>query len=253
MPNYNNTVHPRPHRLSLEEIRDGCVTISQGDKLETRICIAQEELRQGIDTISLYPKSVTMYGSARLGPGTEYYELARSIASRIVTELGYAVITGGGPGIMEAANRGAIEAGGESIGLTIKLPHEQSTNLYVNVEVPFYYFFTRKTTMSFSSLCYLAFPGGFGTFDEIFEIITLMQTGKIPRIPIVLVGHRFWDPLVVAIKNVLYHEFKTVSASDMRLFIITDDINVIMDTVRNAPERSEYNLDVENESADFAE
>ncbi len=227
----------RPKHMTLEEIRDGCITLTNGDNIETRVCIAQEELRQGIDMVARYPRSVTMYGSARITEDHPDYQRAQRIARRVVAELGYAVVTGGGPGIMEAANRGATEAGGVSIGLTIRLPHEQYTNPYVNVEVPFYYFFTRKTTLSFSSEAYLAFTGGFGTFDEIFEIITLMQTGKIPRVPVLLVGSAFWTPLINATRHTLLDTYHTISSSDMDLFTITDDEDFIVETIRKAPAR----------------
>jgi uncharacterized protein (TIGR00730 family) len=152
--------------------------------------------------------------------------------------LGYAVVSGGGPGIMEGANRGAFEAGGVSIGMAITLPHEQNTNPYVNVELPFYYFYTRKTCMSFSSECYLAFPGGFGTFDEIFELITLIQTGKIAKTPILLVGKAFWQPFVDTIREIMLDKFATISAHDLDLFTVTDDEDFILETIKNAPLRN---------------
>ena len=225
--------------LTLDEIRDGCMTINHQNAVETRICIAQEELRQGIETVINYPKSVSMYGSARFAPGSEYYEKARHIAYRAVSELGYAIISGGGPGIMEGANRGAAEAKGISIGMTIKLPHEQNTNPYVSIPLPFYYFYTRKTAMSFASRVYLAFPGGFGTFDEIFELITLIQTGKIPRIPIVLVGVAFWQPFIDLVRVQMLNTFETISPSDMDIFTCTDNEDIIIEILKNAPARSE--------------
>jgi len=177
-------------------------------------------------------KSVTCYGSARIQPGTKYYEHARSIGSKIVRELDFAVITGGGPGIMEAANRGAFEAGGDSIGMTIVLPMEQHTNPYVTLEIPFYYFFTRKTTLSFSSRAMVGFPGGFGTYDEIFEVMTLMQTGKMPRRPIILFGSDFWGPLDAVIRQTLITEFATISPEDTNLYTITDDENEVIRIIR---------------------
>jgi len=246
----------RPKHMTFEEIRDGCITVTNGDNIETRVCIAQEELRQGIEMVTKYPRSVTMYGSARIPEGSLDYERARRIARRVATELGYAVITGGGPGIMEAANRGASEAGGVSIGLTIRLPHEQHTNPFVNVEVPFYFFFTRKTSLSFSSEAYLAFPGGFGTFDETFELLTLMQTGKIPRIPLIFVGTGFWIPILEAIHNMTCVEsgYKTISHSDLELYTITDDEDAILEIIRNAPERDlEITHDPSIDSIAYAE
>lgn len=233
----------RPRQMTFEEIRDGCITLTNGDNIESRVCIAQEELRQGMDTVNKYKKSVTMYGSARLHEGHPDYERARRLAKRFAEELEFAVITGGGPGIMEAANRGANESGGVSIGLTIRLPHEQHTNPYVNVEVPFYFFFTRKTSLSFSSRAYLAFPGGFGTFDEMFEVLTLIQTKKIPRIPIILVGVDFWTPLMSAIKTVMLDHYQTISPEDVNYYTITDDEDLIVEMVKNAPSRDTEILD----------
>jgi hypothetical protein len=238
MPDHNNF-------LTHDEIRDGCITINHENALETRICIAQEELRQGMETAMQYPKSASFYGSARLGAGTPYYELARNIAYRASSELGYAVISGGGPGIMEGANRGAFEAGGISIGMTIHLPHEQFTNPYVTIPVPFYYFYTRKTAMSFASRVYLAFPGGFGTFDEIFELTTLIQTKKIPQIPIILVGVDFWQPFVDMVRSQMLETFATISPDDLCLFTVTDDIDTIIDIMKHAPERTIAKMKIE--------
>jgi uncharacterized protein (TIGR00730 family) len=196
----------------------------------------QEELRQGISEVSRFDRSVTCYGSARLREGSTYYEKARRITHRIASELGYTVVTGGGPGIMEAANRGAFEAGGNSVGLSIRLPHEQSSNPYTTVEIPFYYFFTRKTSLSFASEAYIAFPGGFGTFDEMFEILTLVQTGKVPPVPIIFVGTEFWQPIDTVIRQVLLE-----SPADVSLYTITDDEDQILDIVKNAPLRDTKN------------
>jgi uncharacterized protein (TIGR00730 family) len=230
-------MNDQTNHIKPSAIRDGCVTITGMQAVETRIHIAQEELRSGMQAILEYPKSITMYGSARLTPDSEYCQLAQRIANRAAT-AGYAVVSGGGPGIMQAANRGAAEAGGVSIGMTIALPHEQYTNPYVNIELPFYYFYTRKTCMSFSSECYLAFPGGFGTFDEIFELITLIQTGKTPPTPIILVGVRFWQPFIDAIRQVMLDDFATISAEDMNLFTVTDDEDIIAEIIQNAPLRN---------------
>jgi uncharacterized protein (TIGR00730 family) len=148
------------------------------------------EFKAGIRAVRQYPKSVTIFGSARLKPGTKYYELARSLSAKICQE-GYAVITGGGPGIMQAANQGTAESCGSAIGFNIELPFEQNINPYVTHGVNFHYFFTRKVSMTFSGEVYIYFPGGFGTMDEFFEILTLIQTKKIPKVPIILVGKDF--------------------------------------------------------------
>lgn len=157
---------------------------------EKRSKLIVNEIKTGIRAIRQYPKSVTFFGSARLKAGSKYYELARSLARKICQE-GYAVITGGGPGIMQAANQGTAEACGSAIGFNIELPFEQNINPYVTHGVNFHYFFTRKVSMTFSAEVYIYFPGGFGTMDEFFEILTLVQTKKIPRVPIVLVGKEY--------------------------------------------------------------
>jgi uncharacterized protein (TIGR00730 family) len=149
-----------------------------------------EELTMGIRAIRKYPKSVTIFGSARLKPGSEFYEKARSLGGKIC-EAGYAVITGGGPGVMQGANHGTFEKCGTGIGFNIELPFEQNINPYVTHGVDFHYFFTRKVSMTFSGEAYIYFPGGFGTLDELFEILTLIQTKKIPKIPVILVGKKF--------------------------------------------------------------
>ncbi len=140
---------------------------------------------------------------------------------------------------MEAGNRGAYEMGKPSLGLTIELPMEQSTNPYVTEEMPFYFFFTRKVLMAYSAEAYLYFPGGYGTLDELFEILTLVQTGKISRLPIILVGAAFWKPLDEFIKQTLLAEKGTISESDLDLYIITDDEDKIVEMVRNAPMRND--------------
>jgi uncharacterized protein (TIGR00730 family) len=182
-----------------------------------------------------YEKSVTFFGSARLPATDPYYQKAYRLGKRCA-ELGYAVATGGGPGIMEAANKGAHEVGGRSIGITIQLPMEQSTNPYVNEEIPFYYFFTRKVALAYSAEVYIYFPGGFGTLDELFGILTLSQTNKIPPVPIILVGEKFWEPLLKMSEG-LRDIYKTIDATDMNFFTITDDEEKIMEIVKNAPIR----------------
>lgn len=224
----------RPHKLSVDEIRDGCIQVSDGDASETRICVINEEFRQGMETIGTYEKSVTFFGSARTEPGDEHYEQARRIASRVATELdNYAVVTGGGPGIMGAANRGAYEAGGRSIGFTITLPFEQVVNPYLTDEAPFYFFFTRKVALAYAAEAYLYFPGGFGTLDELFEILTLIQTEKIAKVPVVLVGSDYWKPLDAFIRKTLLEEHKTISPEDIDLYTITDDEDEILEIIKN--------------------
>lgn len=195
------------------------------------------EFDLGLKFVRKYPKSVTFYGSARFKPSTPHYKDARALAQK-VAKLGYTVVTGGGPGIMEAANRGAFEVGGQSIGLNIKLPSEQILNPYVTDSLSFYYFFSRKTTMSFSAESYVFYPGGFGTLDELFEILTLIQTKKIRIIPIILVGSDFWKPLEDFITKSLLQAHATIEKKDLKLFTITDDHEKILKIIASQPVRS---------------
>jgi len=197
------------------------------------------ELKDGFDFIRPHQKSVSFFGSARFDENNDHYQSAYEIAKKIVTELGYAVVTGGGNGIMEAANKGASEAGGVSLGVNIKLPHEQQTNKYVQKSIECNYFFTRKVILAFSAEAYLFFPGGFGTLDEFFGIVTLIQTHKIPKVPLILVGKDYWEPLQETIFKDLYEEHGTISKHDMRAYTITDDPEEILNIVRNAPMRKE--------------
>ncbi len=224
-------------RVSLEEIKEGCIKLNGHDGTETEVCLVQEELRQGISTIQSYNTAVTFYGSARLPEDHPAYQKARQLAYKIVKELDYAVLSGGGPGIMEAANRGASEAGGKSVGLTIRLNHEQITNKYVNDEIPFYFFFTRKVSMSHSTDACLFFPGGFGTLDELFEMITLKQTGKIDPIPLILVGTEYWNKFQSVIEENLLKTYQTITADDLKLYTITDDEDEIIRIIRDSKVR----------------
>jgi uncharacterized protein (TIGR00730 family) len=221
--------HNQP--ITLEELRQAALGLGP---IEGRLAYINQELRRGLDLITRYPQSVTVFGSARSLEDNSYYQQARELGKRIVQELDYAVITGGGPGIMEAANRGAKEAGGTSIGVTIRLPKEQHSNEYVTEHVDFYYFFTRKVILSFSALAYVNFPGGYGTLDEVFEILTLVQTHKIPPVPIVLYGTSFWHELDIFIKNQLLTKHETVSPQDPLLYTITDDMDQVMEIIGSA-------------------
>jgi uncharacterized protein (TIGR00730 family) len=216
-----------PH--TAEELRQGAKN--------SRASRIAAEFDNGLKFIKKYPKSVTVYGSARFKPSNPHYKDARAVAFRLA-KLGYAVVTGGGPGIMEAANRGAREAGGDSIGLNIKLPTEQILNPYTTDSLSFYYFFSRKTTMSFSSEAYIFYPGGFGTLDELFELVTLIQTGKIRSIPVILVGSDFWKPLEEFIKFQLLEIHGTIEKKDLSLYTITDDHEKIEKIVTSVPVRS---------------
>ncbi len=232
------------HRhLTPEEIKKGCVEISGGDEMGTRICRINEELEQGMTDMEKYTRSVTFYGSARFKEGDEYYDRARTLANRISKELGLTITTGGGPGIMEAGNRGAFEAGGKSIGLPIRLPNEQSSNPYTTDQIPFYFFFARKVTLSFSAETFVFFPGGFGTLDEFFEIITLIQTKKLAPIPVILYGVDYWAPLVDLMKTHLAEKFHTIDMEDTKLFTVTDSDDDVLSIIKNAKPRGHNHTD----------
>lgn len=216
----------RPKKMTLDDIRNGCISIYGQNDNEVQICAMNEEMRQGIDALSAVPKSITIFGSARTPESDEYYQKAVRIAER-AGKSGYATITGGGPGIMQAGNQGAHNAHVESIGMTIQLPMEQFTNEYVSNEVPFYFFFTRKTAMRFGSKAFLFFPGGFGTLDELAETLTLVQTNKINHVPMILVGVEFWTPLLNFFKQQMLST-GMISPEDLNLFTLTDDEDEIM-------------------------
>jgi uncharacterized protein (TIGR00730 family) len=201
--------------------------------------ISNEEFDRGYDLIKKYPRSVSILGSARFSEDNQYYKKARSVAYKIANELKYAIVTGGGPGIMEAANRGAFEAGGASLGFGIKLPMEQNSNKYLTDHVEFEYFFSRKTLLYFSAEAYIYFPGGFGTLDELFEILTLEQTHKISRAPVILVGKDFWEPFLELLRQKLAVENDTIDMADTEIYKIVDSEDEIIDIIRKAPFREE--------------
>jgi uncharacterized protein (TIGR00730 family) len=180
------------------------------------------EFVEGFDALAGVGKAVTIFGSARLHEGDPYYARARQLAGLLAKE-GFAVITGGGPGIMEAANRGCHEAGGLSIGCNIELPHEQSVNQYVDLGVEFRYFFARKTMFVKYADGFAIFPGGFGTLDELFESLTLIQTGKIRHFPVVLVGIEYWSGLLDWLRKEAVL-LGTISPEDLDLMHCTDDM-----------------------------
>ena len=181
------------------------------------------EFVEGFEALAGVGPAVSVFGSARTPPGSEQYELARRIGEALAN-AGFAVITGGGPGAMEAANRGAHEAGGLSIGCNIELPHEQHLNPYVDLSVEFHYFFARKTMFVKYSDAFIIMPGGFGTLDELFEALTLIQTDKIRNFPVVLVGHAYWDGLLAWMRDVQLPS-GAIAQGDLDLLQVTDDVD----------------------------
>ena len=180
------------------------------------------EFVEGFDTLADLPPAVSVFGSARSKPDSPECELAADLGAALA-EAGYAVITGGGPGVMEAANRGATEAGGMSVGLGIELPFEQGLNHWVDIGIDFRYFFVRKTMFVKYAQAFVVLPGGFGTLDELFEAVTLVQTKKVTRFPVILMGSAYWSGLIDWVKSTLLADGK-VSATDLELIQITDDV-----------------------------
>jgi uncharacterized protein (TIGR00730 family) len=192
------------------------------------------EFVNGYEKLSKIGPCVSIFGSARTKPGNKYYKLATSVAQRIV-EAGYGVITGGGPGIMEAGNKGAHIAGGTSVGLNIDLPFEQHDNPYIDVDksLDFDYFFVRKVMFVKYSQGFVVMPGGFGTLDELFEAITLIQTNKIEKFPIILLGTDFWGGLFDWVKSTLLEKFNTISAKDLDLIHLVDTEDEVVDILND--------------------
>lgn len=202
---------------------------TSGDENEEWLDLVEDEFESAFEILNGMPLGVSVFGSARVREGSPEYDLGVEVGRRIA-EAGYPVITGGGPGLMEAANRGAHEAGGLSIGLTISLPFEEGANPYVDRAVRFENFFTRKTVFIRYSCAFVVLPGGFGTLDELFEAITLVQTDKIQDFPVILVGTQFWGGLVDWVRDTLVATGK-VSPGDLDIITVTDDVDEVLRTV----------------------
>jgi uncharacterized protein (TIGR00730 family) len=216
MMNSNDMDFLRTGRSLADEIRDTHKAVS--------------DLWQGISLFAGINNCVTVYGSARFKEGHKFYELARRMG-KVLGENGFAVMTGGGPGIMEAANRGAKEGNGVSLGCNIKLPFEQKLNPYVDTKVEFEFFFTRKTILRKNSVAYVLMPGGFGTMDEIFEVLTLIQTGKLPPRPVVCMGTDYWRHLQPFLRETML-ETGTISSKDLELWFVTDSPEEAIDYIK---------------------
>jgi uncharacterized protein (TIGR00730 family) len=201
--------------------REPAITFQETDTWRTLRIMG--EFVEGFDALADVGPAVSIFGSARVGRRNRYYGAARRLAAALVKE-GFAIITGGGPGIMEAANRGAKEAGGLSIGANIELPFEQGLNEYVDLGMEFRYFFVRKVMFVKYAEGFVIFPGGFGTLDELFEALTLIQTGKVQHFPVVLYGKDYWDGMMEWIRNKPLYEEK-ISPEDLELVTVTSDID----------------------------
>jgi uncharacterized protein (TIGR00730 family) len=187
-----------------------------------RVLRIQSEFVDGFDALAGIGPCITFFGSARIKPESKYYKAAE-MTSALLAKKGFGIITGGGPGIMEAANKGAFQAGGLSIGCKIALPFEEQTNIYQNISLEFRYFFVRKTIFVKYSVGYIIFPGGFGTLDEFFEALTLVQTGKIEHFPIALYGSEYWKGLYSWINECLLEKHCTINPEDSNLYRIVDN------------------------------
>lgn len=198
---------------------------ADGDAIQSwRIFRIMAEFVEGFEMLRKLGLAATVYGSARTSPTDPYYKACEALTAKLAKK-GFAVISGGGGGMMEAANVGAFKVGGKSVGLNIDLPFEQKLNPYTTDSINFDFFFSRKVMLAFASEVYIYFPGGFGTMDEFFELVTLIQTKKIERIPIVLYGAEYWNPLIAFFKQTMLKDFKTISKEDLDLFHVVDDVD----------------------------
>jgi hypothetical protein len=199
---------------------------------DLRLGRIHDEIERGFDALRDIDDGVTIFGSARIGEGHRWYELCREVAACLV-DHGFSIITGGGPGLMEAANRGAAEAGGLSVGLNIQLPHEQQTNPYVNRALEFHYFFARKLMFVRYARAFVIMPGGFGTLDEMFECLTLIQTNRIKHFPTILVDSAHWAPLLEWIDDSLEDD-GMIGPEDKELLIVVDSPDEVCEHVQRA-------------------
>jgi uncharacterized protein (TIGR00730 family) len=206
------------------------------EDLERDIALIAQEFREGFEAVDkIVQPAVTIFGSARVREGNPVYEEARDVGRRFAG-LGWAVVTGGGPGVMEAANRGAKEGGGLSVGFNIQLPHEQAPNPYLDISLTFRHFYARKTMFVKVAEGFVVFPGGFGTIDELFEALTLIQTGKVFHFPVVLYDTDYWEELMGWIKGELLAD-GMISPNDLDLLFVTDDLDEAVERVRQGYEQ----------------
>lgn len=212
------------HHPGLHPVNDALLT-----RESWKIFQIMAEFVEGFERLARIKPSVSIFGSARTTAGSPYYALAEEIA-RMLSDAGFSVVTGGGPGIMEAANKGAFDGRSPSIGLNIQLPHEQHANHYQNIALTFRHFFSRKVMFVKYASAYVVLPGGFGTLDEMAEILTLVQTGKTRRIPIVLVGATFWTPLIDWFRDTLAAQ-GMIDVEDLGLFRVLDKPQEVVDAI----------------------
>lgn len=211
------------------------------DSFHWRIFRIMAEFVEGFQFLADFKKTVTIFGSARFNENSEWYGQARRLG-KMLSDNGFVAVTGGGPGIMEAANRGATEGKNSrnSVGLNIQLPEEQRINPYVKKGIGFHYFFTRKVMLSYAARAYVFFPGGFGTLDEFFEITTLIQTKKIDEeIPVVLIGREFWEPFIKWIDEDVFQKHGTIDKEDMEIYKLVDTVDEVFSIIKASKERTD--------------
>lgn len=211
-------------------------TVPQASDITWRVFRIMAELVEGFQLLTKTSHEVSIFGSARFAPSSHWYKEAEKLG-KLLGAQGFTVVTGGGPGAMEAANKGAYQEGAPSVGFNIELPREQHLNPYVTLSHGFHYFFTRKVMLAAAAQAYVFFPGGFGTMDELFEILTLIQTGKSSKMPVVLVGKDHWEPLVAWLESSVYGTQDAIDAADLKIFTVVDSAQEAYDIVAQSPER----------------
>ncbi len=230
---HNHAEHADGDALSRHVIHRTAPDHEKG--IEAHLARIHKEFCQGFEFLKKYPKSVTIFGSSMTAPESARYKMASGVAHKIVKDTGYAVISGGGSGVMEAVSKGAKEAGGDAVGLRINILRERGSNEYLTDSMNFTYFFARKAMLAFAAETYIFMPGGYGTFDELFGVLTLIQTAKIPRVPIILFDSSFWDPLKGFIEEKMLADDRTIDLQDMNLFEITDSPERVIEIIKKAP------------------
>lgn len=222
-----------------KEMCERGVKLPQMQDITWRIFRIMAEFVDGFQFLTDTKRQVSIFGSARSPAGSKWYAEAVKLGS-LLGKGGFTVVTGGGPGIMEGANKGAYEVGAPSVGLNIQLPREQRTNPFVTQAIAFHYFFTRKVMFAASAQAYVFFPGGYGTLDELFEILTLIQTGKSEKLPVVLVGREYWEPLQAWLMETVYGKHDALNRADINLAKIVDTAEEVYAIVSKSTERRSF-------------